>query len=137
MLTASILRELPSAREAGGAAVYRLVVACEAATHEGEMQLSWAPAPMTGSLVATVDGKTSFTYQVEGAERMGNGSRAITGPAAVTLYESRKGFEGPRMICPVKALAVSDLFPKERVEFPFGELPESFGACFEEGGSGR
>ncbi|HXB74060.1 MAG TPA: hypothetical protein VNY05_37825 [Candidatus Acidoferrales bacterium] len=61
VLTASILRELPSARNAGEAAMYRLVLACNAATHEGEMQIAWAPVPKTGTLSAAVDGKTLFT----------------------------------------------------------------------------
>jgi len=134
MLTASILRELPSARDGGVAAVYRLVLACNAATHEGEMQLAWAPVPRSGSLLATVDGKTSFTYKVEGAEKMGNGSQGTTGPAAITLYDSRKDSQTPRMMLPAQALGIKDLFPNESVEFPFGELTQtarqSLAACF-------
>ncbi len=65
VLTASILRELPSAASAGEAAMYRLVLACNAATHEGEMQIAWAPDPQRAAFSATVDGKTPFLYPVE------------------------------------------------------------------------
>ena len=134
MLTASILRELPASRNAGEAALYRLVLACNAATHEGEMQLAWAPAPKTGTLSAAVDGKTPFTYKVEGAEKMGNGSPGTTGPAAISLYESKKNSLTPAMPLPAKTLTISNLFPNETVEFPFGDLTQtarqSLAACF-------
>ena len=42
-VTASILRELPGT-------TFRLVVICNPATREGDMQLAWAPLPKTGSL---------------------------------------------------------------------------------------
>ena len=124
-LTASILRELPSARNPGQAGMYRLVVECDAATHEGTMQLSWAPAPTTGTLWAAVDGKPPVEYKVEGLEKMGNGSRGTTGPAAIGLHLST---------LPGRVLRISNLFPNESVEFPFGELPEgarrSLAACY-------
>jgi hypothetical protein len=134
LLTASILRELPSARGAGVAAMYRLVLACNSATHEGEMQLAWAPAPKTGTLSATVDGKTRFTYEVEGSETMGNGSQARTGPAAFSFYPTRKDAQMPRMPMPAQTLTISDFFPNETVEFPFDDLSpaarQSLAACF-------
>ncbi len=122
-LTASILRELPSARNPGQAGMYRLVVECDAATHERTMQLSWAPAPTTGTLWAAVDGKVE--YKVEGLEKMGNGSKGTTGPAAIGLHLST---------LPGRVLRISNLFPNESVEFPFGELPkgarQSLAACY-------
>ena len=141
VLTASIMRELPSARNAGEAAMYRLVLVCNAATHEGEMQLSWAPAPKTGTLSAAVDGQTPFIYKVEGTERMGNGSQGTTGPAAISLYESKKVSQNPRMVLPAKTLLITNLFPNESVEFPFDNLNQtarqSLAACFNESSTGQ
>ena len=125
MPVASILRELPSAKNPGQAGMYRLVLACNAATHEGTMQLSWAPAPRTGTLWASVDGKPPVEYKVEGMEKMGNGSKGTTGPAAIGLDAST---------LPAKALRIANLFPNESVEFPFGDLPkavrQSLAACY-------
>jgi hypothetical protein len=133
MVTASILRELPSAR-GEVAALYRLVLSCNAATHDGEMQLAWAPAPKIGTLSATVDGKAPVIYKVEGAEKMGNGSQGTTGPAAISLYQSKKDSQTPRILLPTKTLLIKDLFPNESVEFPFGDLSQtarqSLAACF-------
>jgi hypothetical protein len=133
-LTASILRELPSPKNSGQAAMYRLVLTCNAATREGEMQLAWAPAPKSGILSASIDGNAPLTYKVDGTESMGNGSKAITGPAAISLYESKGDFRPPGMLMPRQTLAFSNLFPNERVEFPFSDLSqsarESLAACF-------
>jgi hypothetical protein len=133
VLTASILREVPSAN-AGEASMYRLLLSCDAATGEGEMQLAWAPLPKTGTLFAAVDGGASLAYNVEGTETMGNGSPATTGPAAISLYESKKGSQGQRMLLPVTTLDIANLAPNESVEFPFGDLPQSarqsLAACF-------
>lgn len=129
--SASILRDLPSTRNAGAPSLYRLVITCKAATGEGEMQLSWSPAPKAGMLTAVWDERESRTYQVEGVETMGNGSGGVTGPAAFTLRDR------PKM--PVETLAISNLFPGETVVFPFRALPEEarrgLSRCFAEGGS--
>ena len=116
MLTASILRELPSAKNPGEAGLYRLVLACNAATHEGKMQLSWAPAPKSGTLWAAVDGGTPVEFKVEGQEKMGNGSQGTTGPAAIAFRE---------LALPAKTLRIGNLFPNESVEFPFSDLPQT------------
>lgn len=63
-LTASILREMPSAR--GDVEAYRLIVSCPAATQTGSIQVAWSPAAQSGKLVASVDGKAGVTYAVEG-----------------------------------------------------------------------
>jgi hypothetical protein len=116
---------LPSAKNPGEAGMYRLLVACNTATHEGTMQLSWAPAPKSGTLWAAVDGNPPVEYKVEGLEKMGNGSKGTTGPAAINL---------PASPLPVKALRISNLFPNESVEFPFSDLPQaarlSLAACY-------
>lgn len=106
--------------------MYRLILTCNTATHEGGMQLAWAPMPKTGTLSAVVDGKTPVTYEVEGKEKMGNGSQATTGPAAISLAG---------MSLPAQSLRIADLFPNESVEFPFGTLTQaarqSLTACIE------
>jgi len=124
-VTASVWRE--SLRGPDEALMYRLVLTCDEATHEGDMQLAWSPMPTRGSVSVTVDGMAPVAYPVEGSEKMGNGSAAITGPAAVSL--------GARMPLPVKTLRVSGLFPEEPVEFSFGDLPgaarRSLAGCFQ------
>jgi hypothetical protein len=115
-ITASILRELPSARSTGEAASYRLVLTCNAATHDGEMQLAWSPTPKTGSLSVGVDDKRPFTYTVEGSERMGDGSQGTpAGPAAINL----------RIPLPARTLTISNLFPNETVVFTFDGLTQT------------
>lgn len=129
MLTASILREVPSAKTVDEASMYRMVVTCNAATRQGEMQLSWAPGPRLGTLSAIVDGEATFTYKVESAKTMG---------AAISLYESGKDFQTPAMVLPMQTLGVNDFFPNESVEFPFEGLTQttrqSLAACFKESG---
>jgi hypothetical protein len=116
MITASVLRELPSTRSPGEAASYRLVLTCNTATHEGTMQLAWAPAPTTGVLSVLVDDGAPSTYKVEGSERMGNGSQVVTaGPAAMNLT----------IALPVRTLTVRNLFPDETVMFRFDGLNQS------------
>jgi hypothetical protein len=136
MVTVSVLRELPAVRNTGEAAMYRLALACNLATHEGEMQLAWAPVPKAGTLSAAVDGETARTYMVEGTEKMGNGSPVTAGPAAISLYESKKNSQSPGMRLPTKTLRITNLFPNESVEFSFGDLPpaarQSLAACFKE-----
>ena len=122
--TASILREMPS-RDTGEAETYRLVLRCSAATHEGEMQLAWSPVPKKGTVSATVDGKKRFTYNVEGTERMGNGTPGAPAAAAVRLYKPEKDPQSPMMLLPTHTLTISDLFPNETVEFPFDSLPQA------------
>jgi hypothetical protein len=133
IVSASIVRDVPSAKNSGEPSLYRLVIMCSATTGQGAMQLSWSPAPKAGMLTGVWDGRDSRTYPVEGMEKMGNGSGGATGPAAITLYDR------PRM--PAQTLAMSGLFPGETVVFPFGALPEearrTLSQCFAEGGSER
>ncbi len=120
MLTASILRELPSAKTTAEAAMFRLVLVCNTETHAGEMQLAWAPAPRMGPLSASVDRETPLIYKVES-------TGAITAGAAVSLNNSM-------MLLPTQALGVKDLYSNESVEFPFNDLTlaarQSLAACF-------
>ena len=115
--TASILRE-------SSATLYRLVLACDPATREGDIQISWAPNATNGTLLASLDGKAPVTYAVEGTESMGNGQDAKALRAAIKL----------RSAMPAQSLAISDLFPNDKVVFPFDTLPDAakqtLSACF-------
>ena len=135
ILTASILRELASPGNKDQASSYRLVLACNISTHQGEMQLAWAPVPKTGILSVALDGKAPLSYKVEGTEKMGNGSQVMADRAAISLYDSAKTPKSPGMPLPAKTLRVSNLFSNESVEFPFADLPltarRQLAACFE------
>jgi hypothetical protein len=135
MLTVSILREMPSAKNAGEAEVYRLIASCNSATQEGEVQLAWSPVAQSGTLVASVDGSAAAQYRVEGSERMGNGSAAVLhGLAALVLAETKRGLSRTGLRFPAESLTISDLFPGETLTFSFANLPKDarreFNACF-------
>ena len=136
LVTASIVRELPSAVAAGRpeteAAMYRLVLTCNAATREGAMQLAWSPLPKRGTLAVALDGKPPAAYPVEGTERMGNGTTTTTGPAAFVI--ARFGGSGSRIELPKRTLTATGLFAGETVTFPFDELAtparQALSGCF-------
>jgi hypothetical protein len=114
-LTASTLREVPSAKNANEAEVYRLIATCNATTRQGELQLTWSPVPQSGSLNASVDRKAPVKFQVRGSEKMGNGNGHILhGLAAVHLQG---------LPIPADSLTITDLFPGETVVFSFATLP--------------
>jgi hypothetical protein len=125
-LTASVLREMPSAKLAGHAEVYRLIASCNPATQQGELQVAWSPAPTSGSLAASVDGGAAVQYRVEGAENMGNGSKLV--------LHSRAALVLSVLPFPAESLTIRDLFPDQTVTFSFTSLPETarrvFNACF-------
>jgi len=131
IVSASMVRDLPSRNNSKEPSLYRLVITCNATTGQGAMQLSWSPEPRAGTLTAVLDGRETRTYQVEGKETMGNGSGGTTGPAAITLYDR------PKM--PAQTLAMSGLFPGETVTFPFETLPQkvhrTLSQCFAGDGS--
>jgi len=134
-LTASILREMPSATNAGEAEDYRLIASCNSSTQEGSLQLAWAPVPQSGTLAASVDGNASIEYRVEGTERMGNGSGVILhGRAALMLIETKPGEPRNGLPFPAESLTISDLFPGESAPFSFANFPKDarhkFEACF-------
>src|SRR5260221_8281857 len=135
MLTASILREAPSAKNAGEAEVYRLIASCNSATLQGEVQLAWSPVAQSGTLAASVDGNAAAQYRVEGSETMGNGSGLVLhGLAALALAETKRGVSPTGLPFPAESLTISDLFPGETVTFSFASLPkdarQEFNACF-------
>ncbi len=125
-VTAGIVRDLPGLRSSGEPALYRLTLTCSPETRQGGMQLSWSPVSKSGTLTASVDGKTTLTYPVEGEEKMGNGTPGLMGPAAITLRE---------IALPLRTLTFSNLFPGETVVFPFEGLPaqarRTLSACFQ------
>jgi len=135
IVTASIVRELPSAVTAGRlgapeAALYRLVLTCNAATRDGAMQVAWSPEAKRGTLSVAADRAPAARFTVEGTERMGNGTSATTGPAAFVFAQTKGG----AIALPTRTLTVSELFPGETVTFPFDQLTktarESLASCF-------
>ena len=113
----SILRESAATR-------YRLVLECNPATREGEIQVSWAPNATNGTLHASLDGNAPVRYVVEGTEKMGNGQGANAQRAAIKL----------RSVMPAQSLTISNIFPNEKVVFPFDTLPkgarQTLSTCF-------
>ena len=139
LLTASILREVPSGVASGRppdieAALYRLVVTCNTANREGEMQLAWSPIPKRGTLTVAADEQAAVAHTVEGTETMGNGSTGTTGHAAAILVRSTPASSGSTAALPSRSLTVGGLFPGETVRFPFGDMTAadrgSLSACF-------
>ena len=133
-VSASILRTVPAPHASGAPSLYRLALACGTATHEGEVQLSWSPRPQRGTLLVSPDGNVPLKYQVEGEEKMGNGTAGTTGPAAVALYTAATP---GKFAMPWRTLTISNLFPEETVVFPFDALApqarQELAACFTSG----
>ena len=136
----STLRELPVMREGAVVPAYRLVLTCDAASREGEMQLAWSPSAKRGTLLVAADGKAPSTYTVDGTEKMGDGGSGTTGPAAHTLVQTKPGSQATAAL-PARTLSVSGLFPSETVEFSFDDMPaamrQSLTPCFEGISAGR
>ena len=63
--------------------MYRLILTCRIATHEGEIKLAWANGvPEEGrEITVGVDGNASLTHRVEGGKKQGNGAN---GPGLLT-----------------------------------------------------
>ena len=116
VLTASILRTLSASPSRRDPSLYRLVIACNATTQRGEMQLSWAPSSNDGALTASVDGHAPKIFRSDAKGKMGNGSPGTAEPASALLRD---------LAIPTQSLKISDLFPGETVTFPFAELPDS------------
>lgn len=122
VIVASILREKPSAQNAGEARAYRLVVSCNQATQHGSMQVAWSPLPQSGTLAVSIDAGVAVSYPVDGSEKMGNGSGTVTqGLAAQVLTGSKHDGSLP---LPAETLTITNLFPGETVVFSFANLPQ-------------
>jgi hypothetical protein len=131
-VSASMVREVPP-RKPGSTdlPIYRLRAACNTATGVGEMQLTWSPEPQSErTLRASVDGKATVEYKIEGKESMGNGSTVQSGRASVLLSNG----EGGRFGLANQSMKIGEVFPGEAVEFPFSDLdPQArtqLGKCF-------
>jgi hypothetical protein len=120
LVSASVVREVPSRRPGDiQNSVYRIKVACNAASGVGQMQLTWAPQPQTGrTMTASVDSSGPVDYRMEGKESMGNGATVQTGHASVLLSDDGK------LSFPSNSLTVRELFDGETVEFPFSALDQ-------------
>jgi len=118
VLTASVVQEVPSATNAREPDLYRLTLTCHLDTHEGEMQLAWAPGdvPQTGgTMSAAVDGTAPSTYTVN------------EGEGAAILYATNQNSGAPKFAVPLPAqtLTIRNVFPGETVVFPFGGLNQT------------
>lgn len=114
ILTASILREAPVSRDPKNPDLYRLKLTCRTDTHEGEMQVAWAPGDVDqkgGTLSAAIDGQAPVTRKVP-------------------YYEGNTKLALP---LPEKTLTIGSVFPNQSVVFPFGSLSgdarQALGAC--------
>jgi hypothetical protein len=111
-VTASIVRDVGPRRKGEDAPLYRLTMSCDTASHQGEMQMTWSPAPQKDrTFTVSADGAV-ISQRVEGEEKMGNGTAGASGRASAKLNAPL----AERM------LTVSDLFPGEQVDFPIGQL---------------
>jgi hypothetical protein len=127
MLMVSVVQSVPSTANQGEPDLYRLTLTCGADAREGEMLLAWSPnVPQNGRLISAVaDGKTPMTYNVEGTEKMGNGTAGTSGPGSVVLRA---------MPLPSQTLTIGNVFPDQRVVFPFSKLTsaarQALSTCF-------
>lgn len=115
IVTSSIVRTLPLRTGQTNAPVYRLTLACNAATHEGTILLTWSPEPQTNrTFSVSADGQPGIPHELTGQEKMGNGSSGVSGRASAMLHVGQ----------PAKSLTVSNLFPAETVVFPIDALDQ-------------
>jgi hypothetical protein len=125
LLTAGILRELPSTTHPGDTDMFRLGLTCNANTREAEIQVGWADnAPEEGRpMSVSVDGNAPLTVKAEGGKKQGS----ATGPGSVILP----------ITLPAQTLTISNALPDETVTFPLGGLPETVHQCFAGSSIGR
>jgi len=116
VLTASIVRDVAPRKRDTDAPAYRLTLACNIASHQGEIQLTWSPEPQTNrTFSVSADGNTGIPHRLEGREeKMGNGTAGTSGLAAAML----------NVPLPEKTFTITDLFPGETVVFPLGDLDQ-------------
>jgi hypothetical protein len=127
ILTASIVREVPSPKNLGDTDLYRLTLTCHADTHESQMVLAWPPgaSPKGQTVSVAIDGKSPFTFQADGSEKMFKGTLGTMGTGAAILFAAS---------LPAQSLTITNLFPDETVVFPFRDLApaahQELSACF-------
>jgi len=90
LLTASIVREMPSERHPQNPELYRLKLTCRGDTREAEMQLTWSPEPASSNRTIFVrrDERAPVTYTLEGREKMGNGAKRTDGTESTSGPEN-------------------------------------------------
>jgi hypothetical protein len=125
MLTASIVREVPPRKPETDAPLYRLMLACNRDSRQGEIQLTWSPEPQTNrTFFVSADGQPGIAHQLVGQEKMGNGTAGASGLASMTLNAPLPG----------RTLSVSDLFAGETATFPVDTVDrhtlQELAACF-------
>jgi mono/diheme cytochrome c family protein len=112
-VTASVVRIVSPRHAEANPPIYRLTIACDAATRQGAMQLTWSPEPQTDrTFLVSSDGQPGVPHTLSGKEKMGNGTSGTSGRASVAL----------QIAMPAKSLTITDLFPSETVVFPFDSL---------------
>lgn len=120
LVKAGIVREVRSPEAGAEPDLYRLQVTCHLDTHEGEVQVAWAPKdlPQTQAMTAAVDAKAASVYYV------GQGEGA-------TYLSAEK-----HSLNSAKTLTISNIFPGQTVVFPLGDLSQTMrhdlAACFTE-----
>jgi hypothetical protein len=79
ILTASIVREVPPRKPDTDAPLYRLTLACDGDSPQGNIQLAWSPEPQTDrTFSVSADGQPGIAHQLAGQEKMGNGTAGVT-----------------------------------------------------------
>ena len=139
-LTAVAVREVPAPSTNGpeDVGLYRLALVCNQDTHEGEMKLSWgpAPAPKDSTLSVAVDGTAPVNYKAQDGEQMFPGIPKDSGAGSFLLYETEKNSKVPNYATPLPArtLTVSNMFPNQTATFSFDymlpALREKLSLCF-------
>jgi hypothetical protein len=137
MLSASVVREETSQTFGDRHAnIYRLALTCRPDTHEGEMQLTWAPGdvPNGREISATIDGGASITRAVE--VKTWKGNRGPTrGVGSVVLYATQAhSADDKRIALPNRTLTARNILGDETVAFSFTALSQdvrrAFSTCF-------
>ena len=115
-VTASVVRIVSPRHAEANPPIYRLTIACNAATRQGTMQLTWSPEPQTDrTFFVSNDGQPGVPHTLSGKEKMGNGTSGTSGRASVVLH----------VALPSKSVAITDLFPSETVLFPIDALDQA------------
>ena len=77
MLTANVVAAAPSTKSEGEPDLFRLTLACNTDSHQGEMQVAWSPGvPKSGQVIsAAVDGGTPGSTKSKASKRWATGRR--------------------------------------------------------------
>jgi hypothetical protein len=128
VVTATVVREMPSPKDPAKAVIYRLTFMCRADTHEGQVQMTWAPGDLANrrEVSAATDGEAPVTSKVEVKEWMGTNGQPTRGAGTIVLYSTRGTSGAPTSAAlPVRMLTVGNLFRDETVVFPFETLTQT------------